>query len=651
MTFQWFRTFAVAAVLGAFGACAVPNAIQKTPVVERIERGTLVMENIPDVPLGVAERLRQYQSVRDHRFVGWLGDAILISTRFGDVLQIHRVEAPAGARQQITFYDEPVRNAFANPRGQSFLFTKDTGGDEFFQGYYVDVTNGDVTTFTEPGTRNRGFSWSGDGSTVVWYRALRGEADWDILAGNPTDPDSIRVIYEGDGAITPIDVDTRGDMVLVLQIISISKNRLFILDVVNGGLIELNPGLDVAYKGGLFLPDGSILTATDRGGEYINLVRLDPGDGRMTSYTDGVSWNVEDFDLSPDGETVVFTVNEGGLISLKMLDLTTGSIGDGPVLPVGVALRPRFNRDGTAVAFSFSASTDPFDVWSFEVDTLELTSWTNAEVGGLDRSVFAAAEMFEYPNADGMDIPAFMYRPDGVGPHPVIISIHGGPENHARPAFSSIYQYWVNVLDAAVVVPNVRGSSGFGKTYVGLDNGLNRKRPVEDIGALLDWIASQPDLDSERVVVHGGSYGGYMVLASMIDYADRLAGGVNIVGISDFRTFLENTQDYRRDLRRVEYGDERDPEIAAFFEEISPLRNADMITKPLFIVQGFNDPKVPYTEAEQILSAVRASGGDAWYLMAMDEGHGFQKKSNLSFQRAAETLFFRYVFNKENEIE
>jgi len=261
----------------------------------------------------------------------------------------------------------------------------------------------------------------------------------------------------------------------------------------------------------------------------------------------------------------------------------------------------------------------------------------------MDTADFIAPELFDYPNAEGMDIPAFIYRPDGEGPHPVIVSIHGGPESQSRPWFSSTYQYWVNELGAAVVVPNVRGSSGYGKTYVGLDNGLNRKRSVEDIGALLDWIAAQEDLDSERVVVFGGSYGGYMVLASMIDYGDRLAGGVNIVGISDFRTFLENTQDYRRDLRRAEYGDERDPEIAAFFEEISPLRNAGRISKPIFIIQGFNDPRVPYTESEQILAAVRENGGKAWYLLAMDEGHGFRKKANRDFQREAETLFLTEV--------
>ncbi|MGB6231166.1 MAG: alpha/beta fold hydrolase [Litorimonas sp.] len=615
---------------------------------ERVVEGNLQMENIPEIPAEVRERLRRYQNVRSHGFQDWVGDDVLISTRFGEVSQIHRLDMPGGARQQITFYDEPVAGASVSPDGSSFVFGKDTGGDEFFQGYLYELATGDIRTFTEPGTRNQGANLSDDGSKIVWARAREGDPDTDILMTDASDPSTTRVIHEGSGSIWPVDLDSEAEQVLVQQYISITKSRLFLLDVDDGDFTEINPDLDVAYRGGEFLPDGTILTATDADSEFVNLVRLDPEDGSMTSFTDAIDWDVSGYDLSDDGETVVFTVNEGGLGTIRLLDLDTGAIRSGPDLPVGIASGTTFNADGSAVGFTFSSATSPADAWSFDVDTLALTRWTMAEVGGLDTSAFVEPELFEYPNADGMDIPAFVFRPDGPGPHPVIVSIHGGPEGQARPGFSSTYQYWATELGAAVVVPNVRGSSGYGKTYVGLDNGLNRKRSVEDIGALLDWIETQDDLDDDRVVVFGGSYGGYMVLATMIDYADRVAGGINIVGISDFKTFLENTQDYRRDLRRAEYGDERDPEIAAFFEEISPLRNADKITKPIFIIQGYNDPRVPYTEAEQILDAVRANGGDAWYLMAMDEGHGFRKKSNRDFQRETETLFFERIFNGES---
>ncbi|WP_300376269.1 alpha/beta fold hydrolase [Henriciella sp.] len=611
--------------------------------VERVTEGNLVMENIPEIPEKVSERLRQYSNVRTHSFADWTDEGVLVSTRFGEVNQIHHVREPMAARRQITFYDEPVNGADVNPEGGSFLFSKDTGGDEFYQGYLYDLEDASVTQFTEPGTRNGALVWADQGDKAVWFKARDGDPDYDIMAGNPAEPSSISVAHEGEGALFPVDFSADGSKVAVQQYISIQKSRIFTLDLENGVFTEINPDADVAYNGLYLLDDGSVLTSTDEGSEFKNLVRLDPETGEMTSYTDDISWDVEGYALSPDEDHVAFSVNEGGLGTIHMLDLETGEVTDGPDLPTGLVGGLVFDPEGENVGFTFTGATSPADAWSFDVDTLELTRWTEAEVGGLDTANFAEPTFFDYPNNDDMDIPAFAYRPEGEGPHPVIISIHGGPEGQSRPYFSSTYQYWVNELGAAVVVPNVRGSSGYGKTYVSLDNGLNRKKSVEDIGALLDWIETQEDLDSDRVLVYGGSYGGYMVLASMVDYNDRLAGGVDIVGISDFRTFLENTKGYRRDLRRAEYGDERDPEIAAFFEEISPLKNADAITKPLFIIQGANDPRVPASEAEQILEEVRSNGGEAWFLLAMDEGHGFRKKSNRDFQRESETLFMQKV--------
>ncbi|MFN3212094.1 MAG: S9 family peptidase [Henriciella sp.] len=616
---------------------------------ERVEVGQLVMEGIPEIPAGVKERLRQYQNVRGHGFQDWTQDGILISTRFGEVSQIHTVSQPLGARRQLTFYNEPIGGANASPNGTQFVFSKDTGGDEFYQGYLYDMAASQTMAFTEPGTRNGSFTWTDDGTKGAWYRATDGDPDYDIMIGNPADPASRKVLFEGEGAVFAVDWSPSGDKLLIQRYISITKSQLFVIDAATGDATEINPDDDVAYNGALLLSDGTLLSSTDKDSDFKNLVRINPETGEETNYTSEINWDVAGYDISPDETTVAFTLNEGGLGTIKLLDLTTGTVSDGPALPVGLVGGVTFHPDGEQIGFTFSAATSPADAWSANIKTGALTRWTQAEVGGMDTSGFATPEIFTYPNADDMQIPAFVYRPEGDGPHPVIISIHGGPEGQARPSFSSTYQYWVNELGAAVVVPNVRGSSGYGKTYVSLDNGLNRKKSVEDIGALLDWIDTQPDLDTDRIVVFGGSYGGYMVLASMIDYADRLAGGINIVGISDFKTFLTNTKGYRRDLRRAEYGDERDPEIAAFFDEISPLRNADQITKPLFIIQGLNDPRVPASEAEQILAAVRANEGTAWYLLAKDEGHGFRKKSNRDFQREAETMFLEKLFQGEIE--
>lgn len=643
----------VSALVLALAGCAQTGAAPEAALTTeqetspRVTRGNLVTENVPTAPIELKERLQRYENVRGHSFQDWTGDGgILISTRFGNVNQIHEVRFPLGARRQLTFYTETVGSADVSPAGGAFLFAKDRGGDEYFQSYLYNLSTGDVTQFSEPGSRNGSGLWSDDGNLVAWARTSAGDPNNDVLVADPATPESRRVVLEGEGAIGPVDWSADGTTLLLQRYISIAKSRLFTLDVATGTLTELNPEDDVAYSGGALLADGSVLTVTDKDSEFANLVRLSP-DGTVANYTGDIDWDVSSWALSPDETTVAFTLNEGGLGTIRLLDVASGQVRPGPTLPVGIASGLTFSPSGTQVGFTFNGATSPADAWSFDIATLNLTRWTEAETGGLNTANFLTPEMFSYPNTDGMDIPAFIYRPEGAGPHPVIVSIHGGPESQSRPGFNSTYQYWANELGLAVVVPNVRGSSGYGKTYVSLDNGLNRKKSVEDIGALLDWIATQPDLDASRVVVHGGSYGGYMVLASMIDYGDRLAGGVNIVGISDFKTFLENTEGYRVDLRREEYGDERDPVVAAFFDEISPLKNAHKITKPLFIIQGFNDPRVPYTEAEQILAAVKANGVMHWFMMAMDEGHGFRKLPNREAQREAETLFLQEILGVE----
>jgi dipeptidyl aminopeptidase/acylaminoacyl peptidase len=415
---------------------------------------------------------------------------------------------------------------------------------------------------------------------------------------------------------------------------------------------QINPSDSaISYGSVAFGPGGdTVYFTSDEEGQYQSLYRYDLETGEKENLTQGIDADVGGLVFSDDGKHYAFVTNEAGRSGLYVRRVRGDRDVNVPEIPAGVIGGMEFSPDSKSLAFSLNAATSPGDVYSFAVGgRSELVRWTESEVGGLDTESFAEPEFFEYSTFDEVDgeprqIPAFMYRPEEDGPHPVIISIHGGPEGQSRPYFSSTYQSWVEELGAAVILPNVRGSTGFGKTYVTLDNAMKRKDSVADIGALLDWIEEQPDLDSDKVVVYGGSYGGYMVLASMVDYNDRLAGGVDIVGISSFITFLENTSDYRRDLRRAEYGDERDPEMRAYFEEIDPLNNADKITKPLFIIQGLNDPRVPASEADQILEAVRANGGEAWYMGAKDEGHGFSKKSNRDAMTEAVYLFLQDRF-------
>jgi dipeptidyl aminopeptidase/acylaminoacyl peptidase len=318
-------------------------------------------------------------------------------------------------------------------------------------------------------------------------------------------------------------------------------------------------------------------------------------------------------------------------------------------LPPGVQTGMRFDPKGTRLALSRNQATGPNDVYSVDLKSLAVTPWTQSEVGGLDRSTFVAPELVEVESFDKLKIPAWVYKPRSAAPGkkaPVIINIHGGPESQATAAFSANTQYYLNEAGFAVVYPNVRGSAGYGKTYLTLDNGVKRQDSVKDIGALLDWIARQPDLDASRVAVMGGSYGGFMVLASLVEYSDRLRCGVDVVGISSFVTFLQNTEAYRRDLRRAEYGDERDARMKTFLDGISPRTNAKRIKVPLLVVQGANDPRVPRSEAEEIVKTVRSIGGQVWYLLAKDEGHGFKKKANTDYLSNATAYFFEQCLLK-----
>ncbi len=637
----------LAAASLALLAAAGPAFAQDGP--ERVTQGNLVMENIPEIPDSVVERLQQYANIRSAGFSDFAPDGgIYITTRFGETTQIHHVAEPMGMRRQVTFYEERTSGANVRPGSDQFVFSKDIGGDEFYQGYLFDPDTATATRFTEAGTRNGALNWSEDGSRVAWYRQTDGDPDADILIADPADPDSLQVALDGEGLMVPVDWSPDGEQLLILRYYSITHADLLTLDLDSGALDEILPDLDVAYGGAQFAPDGErVYAVTDHDSEFRRVIEITLADDAIRAVTPDHGWDVEAMDLSPDGERLVYTINEGGNETLLMIDPETGESLETPELPLGLIGGLEFSPDGARLGFTHTSARSPGDAWTYDIASGALTRWTRSEVGGLDTDSFVEPDLITFESFDGRETPSFYYPAQGEGPHPVIIDIHGGPESQERPGFNSRIQYWVGELGVSVLAPNVRGSSGYGREYTLADNGFNREDSVRDIGALIDWVAEQPELDPDRVVVYGGSYGGYMVLASLTHYSDRLAGGINIVGISNFVTFLENTNGYRRDLRRAEYGDERDPEMYDFLQEISPANNADQITAPLFIIQGANDPRVPASEAEQILAAVREAGGDPWYLLALDEGHGFAKKSNRDFQRQAETLFLADVLGLE----
>ena len=352
---------------------------------------------------------------------------------------------------------------------------------------------------------------------------------------------------------------------------------------------------------------------------------------------------MDEFDLSPDGKTLAFVSNEEGIGRLHLLDTETCKEKTAPNLPVGVVSEIKWHPGGRELGFSFTSARFPSDVYSYDIQTGKLERWTFSETGGINTENFSDAELIRWKSFDGRMISGFLYRPPAkfTGKRPVIIGLHGGPQSQTRPSFAGRVNYYLNELGVAVIYPNVRGSSGYGKTFLKLDDGLLREDAHKDMGALLDWIKMQPGLDADRVMVFGESYGGYLTLAVAANYGDRIRAAHSIVGPSNLVTYLEKADDWVRELQRVEFGDERDSKTREFLERIAPLNNARKIKTPLFIVQGMNDSLVPPTESEQIARAVRKNGTPVWYLAAKDEGHGFSKKKNRDFQFYSTVLFIK----------
>ncbi|MEA1013537.1 S9 family peptidase [Sphingosinicella sp. LY1275] len=636
------------AVLALLLATAAPAIAQNAPVETR-QVGTATLENVPAIPAEVKTAVQRYQNYREATFRDWLPDgSMLITTRFGTTNQVHRVAAPGAARTQLTFFDEPVGGVSTIPGSDRFVVTRDTGGDEWFQLYAMGLT-GEADALTEPGTRNQSVVFSKDGGLIAWSRAIKGSPDYAIFTADPSNPGSRKLAYQGTGAIQAADIAPDKSRILLARNLSNRVTRLSILDLATGEAREIAfTAKPARYEEARFTPDGKgIIVITDADADNRRLVEIDLTSGKRTVLAPDLKWDVETFKLSPDGRVLAYAVNEDGFSKVVLQDRVTRRALPQPQLPRGVLTGLEFSPDGSKLAVSLSTATSAGDVWSWDVAGGQLVRWTESELGGLDTKALAEPKLIRFKSFDGLSVPAFVYRPTNVpagAKTPVVMDIHGGPESQTRPGWNPGAQYMANMLGATVILPNVRGSDGYGTKYLNLDNGPKREDSVKDIGALLDWIAAQPDLDKDKVAVYGQSYGGYMSLAVMTHYADRLVGGVERYGISDFITFLNNTEAYRRDNRRAEYGDERDPKMRAVFERINPLANVHKITKPMLVMQGANDPRVPKSESDQVVTKIRQNGVDAWYVVYADEGHGFLKKHNNDLRREVETVFLRRLF-------
>lgn len=638
-------------VLALFGVVPLTVAAQAAPPAAVIApTENLVAEGLPPIPAALAGDVRRYTESRGAAIADWhpLRRELLIATRFGNTNQLHVVRMPGGDRKQVTFFDEPVGGGSYEPKtGRYLLFGRDVGGNEFNQLYRMDLADGKVTLITDGGrSQNGGVTWSNAGDRIAYGSTRRNGADRDIYVMDPANPASDRRVMQVSGGgwgVADWSPDDR--QLLVFEFLSVNQSNIWLVDAASGGKTLLTPATDtVAYGGAEFSADGKgLYLTTDKGGEFPRLAYMDVATKRITSIAGG-TWDFDGFALSPDGKLIAFVTNEAGISKLHLLDVATRrDRGVVPNVPDGIIGGLVWHKNSLELAFTISSARSPSDAYSLEVQTGTVARWTESELGGLIAADLSEPTLIRWKSFDSLEITGFYYKPPArfSGPRPVLISIHGGPEGQSRPGFLGRTNFYLNELGVAVIQPNVRGSTGYGKSFVKLDNGMKREDSVKDIGALLDWIARQPELDASKVMVTGGSYGGYMTLAVATRYNDRITCSLDVVGISNFITFLQNTESYRRDLRRVEYGDERDPAMRAFFERTAPLNNAAKISKPLFVVQGGNDPRVPHTESEQMVARVKQNGSPVWYLMGRDEGHGFRKKSNVDFQFYATVMFMR----------
>ena len=637
----------LAVVLLLAAAVAVPQGGEITP------GDNLIVEGIPKIPASLAAEVGRYTDFRSAGLTSWhpTKREMLISTRFAETNQVHQVKMPGGARTQMTFFLDRVAGARYNPKtGDYFIFQKDTGGNEVAQSYRYDLSDGNVTLLTDGKSRHSGATWSKAGDRFAYGRiAQKPEGIFlEIREMNPLDPKTDRLIAENKGAgwfISDWSADDK--KLLAVEFVSANESYIHEVDVATGQKKPLTPksGTEkVAWGVAEYAKNGrGFYTTTDLGSEFQRLAYVDFQTLKPSILTAHLNWDVDSFSLSPDGKTIAFVTNENGVNVLHLLDTGTSKEKAVPKLPLGTIFGIEWHKNGRDLGFNLTSARSATDVYSLDVKSGKVERWTSSETGGLNTANFSEPELIQWKSFDGMTISGFLYRPPAkfTGKRPVIVNVHGGPEAQFQPGFLGRSNYYLNEMGVALVFPNVRGSSGFGKTFVKLDNGFLREDSYKDMGALLEWIKQQPGLDGDRIMVTGGSYGGHMTYVAATYYSEKIRCALAVVGMSNLRTFLENTEAFRRDLRRVEYGDEREPKMREFMERIAPLNNTQKITKPLFAVQGYNDPRAPRTEALQMVETVQKVGTPVWFLMAKDEGHGFAKRKNQDFQFYATVMFVR----------
>ncbi len=632
-------------------------------------------EGVPPVPAELSALLSRYQEVRSARFLDWhpAGDGMLVLSQLGPLHQLYHVARLGAKPRQLTAGDEPVSGGRYLPGG-AILFSRGRGGDENFQIFEMDLSSEPEKPpverlLTDGKSRNLLMRPSPDGKLVVFSSTKRNGRDADLYILDREKRSPAEMLFQVERETWAL-ADWFEDQKKAVLVRTISNNESYgvLMDLASRKIEPL--AAETSSPGGVQgrqkvsrtdfeagAGGKSVFFLSDARGEFREPARLDLSSGRIAWLDDGLAWDAENLTLSNDRSRAAFTLNADGWSELHLLDDIDAEKPRRRKVPLaaGVAGELRFSPDGKRLGFTFARGAEPAEAYALDIETGAIERWTTSPRAGFADADFIAPRLIRYPSFDGREIPAFVYLPPAAagasggpsrGRAPVVISIHGGPESQSRPGFSDAVLFYARELGAAVIAPNVRGSTGYGKNYSLLDNGRLREDSVTDIGALLDWIDSQEggralELDGTRVAVTGGSYGGFLVLASLVAFGERIRAGVDSVGISDFITFLERTSPYRQDLRRAEYGDERDPEMRRIFERIAPARRIGGLRSALLLIHGKNDPRVPFSETVQVVEKARATGWPVWTVYAKNEGHGFTRRENRDFQQAVAAQFLR----------
>ncbi|MDQ4042289.1 MAG: S9 family peptidase [Actinomycetota bacterium] len=571
----------------------------------------------------MAYEFARYLKIRAAHGATWSPDGrrIAFLTDITGVTQAWEVPVEGGWPEQLIFHEERVSGIQYSPTGNRLLYSMDAGGNERSQLFLLG--GGEERNLTRAPEAIHYFGgFSPDGERIAYTATRRNGTDFDVFVQDLPDGEP-ETVWMTSGYHTVVGWAPDASFLVVSRHHSNLDNNLYRLDLASGEATLLTPhDGEARFRGARVTPDGeSIFLATDRDGDFVRLARLDLSTLEI-EYLTPDDWDVEEVELSEDGRWLAVSRNVEGYSDF-MLFSGRGRRVPGPEMPEDIVGGFEFSPDGERLAFTLTGPNRNPDVWVVDLPDGEARRLTRSSTAGIPPRTFRRPKIVRYPTFDGREIPALFYEPEASPESaPVVVNIHGGPESQSRPLFAPVTQYLLG-RGYAVFTPNVRGSTGYGKTYTHLDDVYLRMDSVKDLACAAEWLR---DRGHEKVAVMGGSYGGFMVLAALTEYPELWTAGVDIVGIANMVSFLENTGSYRRALREPEYGSlERD---RGFLESISPLHKAEEITAPLMVIHGKNDPRVPVGEAEQIVEKVKKNGGAVEYLLYEDEGHGLAKLKN-----------------------